>query len=156
LGPEEIRAFQLHLITERHLAPSTLIVAVAALRFLYTVTLKQPWPVDVGVPAPTITRPLPVVLSPGEVVHFLACIPGLKHRAILTTCYAAGLRIAEAVRLTIPAIDGQRMVLRVAQGKGRKDRYVMLSPRLLDRLRDWWRVSRSPPGCSPAIVPTAR
>ena len=140
LGPEEIRAFQVHLITERHLAPSTLIVAVAALRFLYTVTLKQPWPMDVVVPAPKIIRPLPVVLSPGEVVHFLECVPGLQYRAILTTCYAAGLRIAEAVRLTIPAIDPQRMV---AQGKGRKDRYVMLSPRLLDLLRAWWRVSRS-------------
>jgi integrase/recombinase XerD len=76
LGPEEIRAFQVHLITDRHLAPSTLIVAVAALRFLYTVTLKQQWPVDVVVPAPKIIRPLPVVLSPGEVVHFLACVPG--------------------------------------------------------------------------------
>jgi integrase/recombinase XerD len=143
LGPEEIRAFQVHLITERHLAPSTLIVAVAALRFLYTVTLKQPWPMDVVVPAPKIIRPLPVVLSPAEVVHFLECVPGLKYRAILTICYAAGLRIAEAVRLTISAIDPQRMVLRVVQGKGRKDRYLMLSPRLLDLLRDWWRVSRS-------------
>jgi len=143
LGPEEIRAFQVHLITERHLAPSTLIVAVAALRFLYTVTLKQPWPMDVVVPAPKIIRPLPVVLSPAEVVHFLECVPGLKYRAILTICYAAGLRIAEAVRLTISAIDPQRMVLRVVQGKGRKDRYLMRSPRLLDLLRDWWRVSRS-------------
>src|SRR5437899_4841671 len=70
LGPEEIRAFQVYLIRERHLAPSTLIVAVAALRFLYTVTLKQSWSVDVVVPAPKIIRPLPVVLSPAEVVHF--------------------------------------------------------------------------------------
>jgi site-specific recombinase XerD len=142
LGPEEIRAFQVHLLRERHLAPATLIVAVAALRFLYTVTLKKSWPVDVVVPAPKIIRPLPVVLSPAEVLHFLACVPGLKHRAVLTTCYAAGLRIAEAVRLTVSAIDSQRMVLRVAQGKGRKDRYVMLSPRLLELLREWWRVSR--------------
>jgi site-specific recombinase XerD len=142
LGPEEIRAFQVHLLHERQLAPSTLIVAVAALRFLYTVTLKTSWPVDVVVPAPKIIRPLPVVLSPAEVVHFLACVPGLKHRTVLTTCYAAGLRIAEAIRLTVSAIDSPRMMLRVAQGKGRKDRYVMLSPRLLELLREWWRVGR--------------
>jgi integrase/recombinase XerD len=142
LGPEEIRAFQVHLLRERHLAPATVIVAVAALRFLYTVTLKKSWPVDVVVPAPKIIRPLPVVVSPAEVLHFLTCVPGLKHRAVLTTCYAAGLRIAEAVRLTVSAIDSQRMVLRVVPGKGRKDRYVMLSPRLLELLREWWRVSR--------------
>ena len=153
VGPEEIRAFQVYLIRERHLAPSTLIVAVAALRFLYTVTLKRPWPVDVVVPAPKVLRPFPVVLSPAEVVHFLASVPGLKHRAILTTCYAAGLRIAEAVRLTISAIDSQRMVLRVEHGKGRQDRYVMLSPRLLDLLREWWRASRSRPWLFPGARP---
>lgn len=142
LGPDDIRAYQVHLTTTRHLAPQTLIVAVAALRFLYTVTLKHPWPVEVGVPAPKIIRPLPVVLSPAEVAHFLACVPGLKHRTILTACYAAGLRIAEAVHLTVSAIDSQRMVLRVEQGKGRHDRYVMLSPRLLELLREWWCVGR--------------
>ena len=70
-------------------------------------TLQKPWPVDVLVPAPKIIRPLPVVLSSAEVVHFLACVPGLKHRAVLTTCHAAGLRIAEAIRLTLSAIDSQ-------------------------------------------------
>ncbi|HSC25836.1 MAG TPA: site-specific integrase [Vicinamibacterales bacterium] len=142
VGPEEIRAFQVHLLHERHVAPRTLIVAVAALRFLYTVTLKSAWPVDVVVPAPTVIRRLPVVLSPAEVAHVLACAPGLKHRTILTTCYAAGLRIAEAVRLTVSALDRQRMMLRVEQGTGRRDRSVMLSPRLLALLREWWRVGR--------------
>jgi integrase/recombinase XerD len=75
-------------------------------------------------------------------VHFLACIEDIKHQAILTTCYAAGLRISEAVRLNISSLDNQRMVIRVTQGKGRKDRYVMLSPKLLDTLRNYWRIAR--------------
>jgi len=85
LGPEEIRAYQVYLIRERHLAPSSLEIAVCALRFLYTVTLHKGWPVDAVIPAPKKPRRLPVVLSPAEVVHFLACVAGLKHRAILTT-----------------------------------------------------------------------
>ena len=96
---------------------------------------------------------LPVVLSPAEVVQFLDCVAAAKHRTILTTCYAAGLRISEAVRLTPPAIDSQRMVLRIEQGKGQKDRYVMLSPKLLTILRDWWRVSRSTPWIFPGDRP---
>jgi site-specific recombinase XerD len=76
------------------------------------------------------------------VVRFLESVKIPKQRVILTTCYAAGLRVSEAVHLTIPAIDSQRMVLRIEQGKGRKDRYVMLSPTLLEILREWWRVSR--------------
>jgi hypothetical protein len=85
---------------------------------------------------------LPVVLSRAEVAHFLSCIEDIKHRAILTTCYAAGLRISEAVRLKASSLDNRRMVIHVAQGKGRKDRYVMLSPKLLDMLRDYWRIAR--------------
>ena len=153
LGPEEIRTYQIYLTTEKQLAPSTVIIAVAALRFLYMVTLQRPWSVQAVLPAPKTSKPLPVVLSPAEVVQFLDCVKMPKHRTILTTCYAAGLRISEAVRLTIPAIDSQRMVLRVEQGKGRKDRYVMLSPRLLEILRDWWRVSRSRPWLFPGHHP---
>jgi site-specific recombinase XerD len=82
------------------------------------------------------------VLSPEEVLQFLECVPGLKHRAILTTCYAAGLRISEVVHLRPTDIDSRRMVIRVEQGKGQKDRYVMLSPKLLALLRTWWRVER--------------
>jgi integrase/recombinase XerD len=81
-------------------------------------------------------------LSPEEVLQFLGCVQGLKHRTILTTCYAAGLRISEAIRLKVTDIDSQRMVIRVEQGKGQKDRYVMLSPKLLEALRDWWRVAK--------------
>ena len=143
LGPEEIRTYQVYLTRDRQLSPSTVIIAVAALRFLYTITLQKPWSLEAVLPLPKTAKTLPVVLSPAEVVQFLDCVQALNHRTILTTCYAAGLRISEAVRLTIPAIDSQRMVLRIEQGKGQKDRYVMLSPRLLALLRDWWRVSRS-------------
>jgi len=142
LGPEAIRAYQVYLTTEKQLAPSFIAVAVAALRFLYTVTLQQPWSVDVVLPAPKVPKRLPVVLSPVEVVRFLESVKGATHRVILTTCYAAGLRVSEAVHLTIPAIDSQRMVVRVEQGKGQKDRYVMLSPTLLEILRAWWRRHR--------------
>jgi integrase/recombinase XerD len=94
------------------------------------------------IPAPKVPKKLPIILSPEEVVRFLDCVAMRMHRAILTTCYAAGLRISEAVALTLPAIDSQRMVLRVEQGKGQKDRYVMLSPKLLEILRAWWRMER--------------
>ena len=142
LGPEQIRAYQVHLTTERGLAPSSLVVAVSALRFLYRVTLQKPWSFDDVIPAPKKPRRLPVVLSPEEVVRFLDGVRPAKHHAILTTCYAAGLRISEAVHLTVSAIDSERMVLRIAKGKGEKDRYVMLSPKLLAVLRAWWQVER--------------
>ena len=141
LGPEEIRAYQVYLVKEKQQARSSIVIAVSALRFLYRVTLKHPWPFDAVIPAPKRPRTLPVVLSPAEVVQFLGCVTEPRHRTILTTCYAAGLRIAEAVQLTVPAIDSQRMVLRVL-GKGQQDRYVMLSPKLLAILRAWWRVRR--------------
>jgi site-specific recombinase XerD len=142
LGPEEIRAYQLHLITDRKLAISSVLITVAALRFLYTVTLKRTWRVADIIPAPKKPQHLPIVLSPEEVLQFLACVPGPKHRAILTTCYAAGLRISEVLHLRPTDIDSRRMVIRVAQGKGQQDRYVMLSPKLLELLRTWWRVAR--------------
>ena len=142
LGPEEIRAYQLYLIHERKLAPSSQQIAVCALRLLYKVTLKQPWSFDDLIPAPNKPRRLPVVLSPEQVVGFLACLTHPEHRAILTTCYAAGLRVSEAVHLRATDIDSRRMVIRVEQGKGQRDRYVMLSTTLLELLRDWWRAHR--------------
>ena len=104
LGPQEIRAYQVFLATDKQLAPASIVVAVAALRFLYTVTLQKAWAVAVVIPTPKVPDTLPVVLSPAEVVHFLASVTHPNHRTILTTCYAAGLRISEAVRLTPPAI----------------------------------------------------
>jgi site-specific recombinase XerD len=142
IGPEEIRAYQLYLTTEKKQAPGTIGMTVAALRFLYNVTLQRHWVLDDVIPIPKIPDTLPVVLSPEEVLEFLECVPHIKHRTILTICYAAGLRISEAVHLKLTDIDSQRMVLRVEQGKGHKDRYVMLSPRLLETLRNWWRVER--------------
>jgi len=142
LGPEEIRSYQVHLTNEKKLAPSSILMAVAALRFLYKVSLKKEWPFDDVIPAPKKPQKLPVVLSPEEVLHFLECVGSMKHRAILTTCYAAGLRISEALRLKPNDVDSQRMVIRVEQGKGQKDRYVMLSQKLLETLRTYWRAAR--------------
>ena len=142
LGPEQIRAYQVYLSTERGLATRLAVVAVSALRFLYRVTLQKRWSFDDVIPAPKKPQALPVVLSPQEVVQFLDAVKPAKHRAILTACYAAGLRISEAIALTVSAIDSERMVLRIAKGKGQKDRYVMLSPKLLAILRDWWKVQR--------------
>jgi site-specific recombinase XerD len=142
LTPEHIRAYQIYLTNEKKLATNSIHTAVAALRFLYRVTLKKEWDFGEEIPLPKKPQKLPVVLSPEEVVHFLNCVDCRKHRVILTTCYAAGLRISEAVRLKVTAIDSARMVVRVEQGKGRKDRYVMLSPVLLEILRSYWRAVR--------------
>jgi len=142
LGPEDIRAYQIYLTNEKNLAPSSVIIAVAALRFVYKVSLKKNWHFEEVIPAPKMPQKLPVVLSPEEVLRFLESINSTKHRAILTTCYAAGLRISEAVCLKTTDIDSQRMVIHVDQGKGQKDRYVMLSPVLLEILRAWWRVNK--------------
>jgi integrase/recombinase XerD len=142
LGSEQIRAYQLYLTNEKKLSTSSILIAMAALRFLYKVTLKRGWSLDDVIPVPKKPKKLPVILSPEEVRHFLDCVPSREHRVILTTCYAAGLRVSEAVALTPHAIDSQRMVIRVEQGKGRKDRYTLLSPKLLDILRDWWRVKK--------------
>lgn len=142
LGPEDIRTYQVYLTNEKKLAPGSVLIAVAALRFLYKVSLKKNWTFEDAIPAPKKPQKLPVVLSPEEVLQFLGCVGSIKHRAILTTCYAAGLRISEAVRLKPADIDSPRMVIRVEQGKGQKDRYVMLSPKLLETLRGYWRAVR--------------
>ena len=142
LGPEKIRTYQLYLINERGLAPQSALIAVSALRFLYTVSLKRDWNIEEVIPAPKKPDRLPLILSPEEVVQFLGCVRHIRHHAILATCYAAGLRISEVLRLKPIHIDSQRMLIRVEQGKGQKDRYVMLSPKLLDTLRQYWRAAR--------------
>ena len=153
LGPDDIRAYRLHLIEERQLAASSIVVAVSALRFLYKVTLKCDWRLDDTIPACRTARQLPIVLSRDEVRRFLEAVEMLKHRVILTTCYAAGLRVSEAVRLKPTAIDSQRMVIRVEAGKGRKDRYVMLSPNLLATLRSYWHATRPTEWLFPGDLP---
>jgi integrase/recombinase XerD len=153
LGPEQIRAYQVYLTNEKKLAPGSILIAVAALRFLYKVTLHKDWTLEDVIPAPKKPQKLPIVLSREEVLQFLASVSSLKHRTILTTCYAAGLRISEAVRLKPPDIDSQRMVIRVELGKGQKDRYVMLSPKLLEILRHWWRAAKPNPWLFPGDIP---
>jgi site-specific recombinase XerD len=139
---EHIRDYQVHLVREKKLAPSSVVVAVSALRFLYRRTLHKDWNFDQVIPAPQQSDRLPVILSPEEVAEFLGCVQHLRNRTILTVCYAAGLRISEAVHLKVSDIDSSRMVLRVESGKGLKDRYVMLSPKLLEVLRHWYRQCR--------------
>jgi site-specific recombinase XerD len=137
---EDLRRFQLHL-TETHVGPPTINGTVSALRFLFSVTLDRPEATRrlTFVHEP---RKLPVVLSPEEVARFLEAAPGVKYKAALSVAYGAGLRVSEVVALKVSDIDSKRMMLRVEQGKGRKDRHAMLSPLLLDLLRDWWRIAR--------------
>jgi site-specific recombinase XerD len=153
LGPEDIRSYQVYLTNEKKLAPASILIAVSALRFLYNVTLHKDWTVEDIIPAPKKPQKLPIVLSPEEVLHFLGCVASPKHRTILTTCYAAGLRVSEAVQLKPTEIDSQRMVIRVDQGKGQKDRYVMLSPKLLEILREWWQIERPKLWLFPSSIP---
>ncbi len=152
LGPQQIQAYQLYLTNERKLAPGSLCTIAAALRFLYHVTLKRDWARD-DIPIPKKPLKLPVILSPEEIEHFLECVGSLKHRTLLTVAYAAGLRVSEATHLKVTDIDSQRMVIRVEQGKGQKDRYVMLSPRLLEELRTYWKVARPKLWLFPGDIP---
>jgi integrase/recombinase XerD len=142
LGPEDIRTYQLYLIKEKELAISSLVIATAALRFFYTVTLDRTWDVEKVLPLPKKPEILPDILSPEEIHRFLSCVDRRIARAILTVCYAAGLRISEAVSLMPTDIDSKRMTIHVRGGKGNKDRYVMLSEQLLVILRDWYRLAR--------------
>ncbi len=153
LGSDDIRAYQLYLVQEKQLSASSIMVAVSAIRFLCNVVLKRGWNVDELIPTCRTPQRLPVVLSREEVSQFLAAVRDQHHRVILTICYAAGLRVSEAVRLKPTAIDSQRMVIRVEAGKGRKDRYVMLSPKLLDLLRDYWRAVRPKEWLFPGETP---
>src|SRR5258708_9342844 len=123
---------RLHMATEKALAGGSILVAVAALRFLYKINLRRDWDLELEVAAPRKPKKLPVVLSQDEVARFLSAVDNLKHRVILTVCYASGLRISEAVRLKSSSIDSQRMVIRVEQGKWRKDPSVIRSPKLPD------------------------
>jgi integrase/recombinase XerD len=141
LGRDEVRSYLLHLVQEKKVSWSVYNQSVAALRFLYEVTLGREG-VLVRIACPKQPKRLPVVLSLEEVTRFFAAIIGVKHRAILMTAYAAGLRISEVVALRVDDIDSKRMVLRVRQGKGRRDRNVMLSPRLLTLLREYWKIAR--------------
>jgi site-specific recombinase XerD len=141
LGPEEVRRYLLYLVHERRAAWSTYNVTLCALRFLYQTTLGRSGLLD-GIPCPKEPKRLPVVLSRDEAAQFLAAAPNLRTRAMLTISYATGLRVSEVAALELSDIDSQRMIIRVRQGKGLKDRQVMLSPTLLELLRTYWRSER--------------
>jgi integrase/recombinase XerD len=136
---EDLRLFQLHL-TETHVRPPTINSTVSALRFFFTVTLDR---ADVAKLLTFVAEPrkIPVILSPEEVARFLEAAPGVKYKAAFSVAYGAGLRVSEVASLKVSDIDSERMLLRVEQGKGRRDRHAMLSPVLLELLRDWWRIA---------------
>jgi site-specific recombinase XerD len=141
LGAEEIRTYLVHLVETERVSWSRFNQAVCALRFFYRVTLGRGDLVP-DIPFPRTSKKLPVVLSADEVARLLRAVRHSKHRAVLVTIYAAGLRISEALALKLSDIDSERMVIHVRQGKGRKDRTVMLSPQLLTLLRDYARQFR--------------
>jgi site-specific recombinase XerD len=153
LDLEAIRQYQLYLSQERKLSPQSINTFVSAVQFLYLVTLELPWEKH-DFPRARLDEKLPVVLAPDEIQRFLDHIHGVKHRAVLLTCYGAGLRISEAVSLKISDIDSARKLIRVEHGKGGKDRYAMLSPCLLEILRAYFRILRpSPPWLFPSWRP---
>lgn len=137
---EDLRRYQLHLAVSGA-SPDKMNSTTTALRFFFRVTLGV---VGLGERLARVRQQdrLPVVLSPEEVALLLHCVPNLKHRLILSIAYGCGLRVSEIVRLRVVDIDSMRMVIRIEQGKGRSDRYVMLAPDLLELLREWWRKTR--------------
>ena len=141
LGPEEIREYQLYLVKEKKASWSSFNQAVCGLRFLYQVTLGRPWTVK-HIPFGKRPKKIPAVLGDEEVRRLLGCIANLKHRTVLLVCYGAGLRLSESTHLRIRDIDGQRMQIRITNGKGRKERLVPISPRLLHELREYWKHHR--------------
>lgn len=159
LGPDDVRTYLLHLVKKKKASWSYYNQTLCALRFLYRVTLGKEWVVE-GVVCPKQEKKLPVILSPAEVTRFFEAITSLKHRAILMTAYAAGLRVSEVAALRADDIDSERMVISVRQAKGRKDRVVMLSPRLLEILRQYWKAAHPTeylfPGNSPKKPITTR
>jgi len=138
LTAEQVRAFLLDLIQERRLSFSSFNQALNAARFFFLEVLRKPFVVE-GLRFQRPARTLPVVMSDEEVRRLLAAAVSLRDRALLETAYATGMRLGEVIHLLLTDIDSQRMVIRVEQGKGRKDRYVMLSPSLLETLRAYWR-----------------
>jgi len=141
MGEEEIREYLYHLVTERDLGDSSINSAYSALKFFYKTTLCRDWNVA-KIPRRKPEKRLPVVLDGSEIKQLFAVTTNLKHRALLMTTYSAGLRVSETAHLKVCDVDSKRMQLRIAQGKGKKDRYALLSPVTLNLLRDYWRQYR--------------
>jgi site-specific recombinase XerD len=138
---EDLRRYQLHLV-DHGTSPVSLNAAITGLKFFFEITLHEPDLMARMQPV-RVPRTLPVVLSPDEVARLIAAAGNLKHQTALSVAYGAGLRASEVVALKVGDVDSQRMTLRIEQGKGRRDRYAMLSPVLLERLRVWWRVAHA-------------
>jgi integrase/recombinase XerD len=156
--PEDLRRFQLHQ-RKSGVRPPSMNSTVAALRFFFTITLDRP---DMARHLTFVREPrkIPVILSLEEVARLLEAAPGPKYKAALSAAYGAGLRVSEVVSLKVSDVDSKRMLLRIEQGKGRKDRFAKLSPKLLELLRDWYRIARPPiwlfPGRDPMLPMTTR
>ncbi len=141
LGEKEVKDYLLHMLESRKLSRGTYRCYVAAIKFLYTTTLNREEVVE-KIQYPKAKKTLPVVLDLAEVKALLSATENLKHRALLTITYSAGLRVTEAAKLRVTDIDSKRMMVRVQQGKGRKDRYSILSQTALELLRQYWRQYR--------------
>jgi site-specific recombinase XerD len=161
---EDLRRFQLHLV-DTGTGPVTINATLTGLKFFFDITLGRP-ELMLKMTHVAVPRKLPVILSTEEVGRLIAAAPNLKHQAAMSVAYGAGLRVSEVVSLKVSDIDGERMTLRVEQGKGRKDRYALLSPVLLERLRACWRLGHAQgkvrhggwlfPGLDPTDHVTAR
>lgn len=155
---DDLRRFQLHQ-RQNGVQPSSMNSAVSALRFFFSTTLDRP---DMERHLTFVREPrkIPVILSPQEIGRLLEAAPGPKYKAAMSAAYSAGLRVSEVVALKVADVDSRRMLLRIEQGKGRKDRLAMLSPRLLDLLRDWYCIARPTvwlfPGRDPMLPMTTR
>jgi integrase/recombinase XerD len=162
ISEEEVQRYLLHLLQERKLAHSSCNVMCSALQFFYRVTLKRR-EAEFCLPRPKVPSRLPEILSREEIAALLDKTVNPKHRALLMTTYAGGLRVSEVCQLKVTDIDSQRMTIRVEQGKGAKDRYTVLSRRLLTELRRYWLIARPQPwlfpdarGVEPMLIKTAQ
>jgi site-specific recombinase XerD len=148
ISEEEVQRYLLHLLQERKLAHSSCNIVCSGLQFFYRVTLKRR-EAEFCLPRPKVPSRLPEILSRAEILALFDQTTNLKHRALLMTTYAGGLRVSEVCQLKVTDIDSQRMTIRVEQGKGAKDRYTLLSPRLLTELRRYWLAHRPQPWLFP-------
>ena len=152
LGPEEIREYQLYLAQDRGVSVNSRLVATTALRFLYGVTLKRDRFIEL-LPTPRKEHRLPVIHSPAEVLRFLQAAPSFSHHVIFSTMYGTGMRVSEVLHLQARHIDSQRMMIRIEQSKGNRDRDVQLSAKLLELLRSYWRKVRPQEWLFPGQLP---
>ena len=151
LGPEHIREFQAHLFRERKLSGNSVAQRTAALRFLFVKTLKRSYMLE-QIPFPKVPLRLPTILSPEEVTRLIEAAPNLLYRTILMTLYSTGIRRAELVQLKAADLDKELMQVHIHEGKGKRDRNVPLSPKLLEALREYWRWMKPATYVFPGVV----